>query len=173
MAFVMADRAPNKLQRSLMRLDEAPAFMRGFVQNIILRRAVPFTGTAGVQFVSLTPERVEVRLANEHRVRNHIGSVHASAMNLLAETATGMAVGMNVRDDCIPLAKELSMAFRKRATGALKAVATLTPEQCAAMLAHDKGEVQVAVIVTDEAGIEPVECVFTWAWIPSSRPAKN
>ena len=95
----MSEHAPNKLQRSLMRLDEAPAFMRGFVQNIILRRAVPFTGTAGVQFVSLTPERVEVRLANEHRVRNHIGSVHASAMNLLAETATGMVVGMNVRDD--------------------------------------------------------------------------
>ena len=41
------------------------------------------------------------------------------------------------------------------------------------MQASDKGEVQVAVTVTDEAGIEPVECVFTWAWIPSSRPAKN
>ena len=169
----MTDQAPNKLQRSLMRLDEAPKFMRGFVQNIILRRAVPFTGTAGVQFVSLTSERVEVRLANEHRVHNHFGGVHASAMNLLAETATGMVVGMNVRDDCTPLAKEFSMQFKKRATGGLKAVAVLTPEQRAAMLAHDKGEVQVAVTVTDEAGIEPVECVFTWAWIPSSRPAKN
>ena len=164
---------PNKLQRSLMRLDEAPKFMRGFVQNIILRRAVPFTGTAGVQFVSLTSERVEVRLANEHRVHNHFGGVHASAMNLLAETATGMVVGMNVRDDSTPLAKEFSMQFKKRATGGLKAVAVLTPEQRAAMLAHDKGEVQVTVTVTDEAGIEPVECVFTWAWIPSSRPAKN
>lgn len=165
--------APNKLQRSLMRLDEAPAFMRGFVQNIILRRAVPFTGTAGVRFVSLTPEHVEVHLANERRVQNHIGGVHASAMNLLAETATGMVVGMNVRDDCLPLAKELSMAFKKRATGGLKAVATLTAEQRAAMLASDKGEVRVAVTVTDEAGVEPVECVFTWAWVPSSRPPKN
>ena len=90
----MTDHRPNKLQRSLMRLDEAPAFMRGFVQNIILRRAVPFTGTAGVNFVSLTPERVEVHLANERRVQNHIGGVHASAMNLLAETATGMVVGI-------------------------------------------------------------------------------
>ena len=25
--------APNKLQRSLMRLDEAPVFLRGFVQK--------------------------------------------------------------------------------------------------------------------------------------------
>ena len=168
----MSEHAPNKLQRSLMRLDEAPAFMRGFVQNIILRRAVPFTGTAGVQFVSLTPERVEVRLANEHRVRNHIGSVHASAMNLLAETATGMAVGMNVRDDCLPLAKELSMAFKKRATGAMRAVAVLTPEQQALMQASDKGEITVQVTVTDEAGIAPVECEFVWAWIASS-PRKS
>ena len=90
--------------------------------------------------------------------------------DLLAETATGMAVGMNVRDDCLPLAKELSMAFKKRATGALKAVATLTAEQRAAMQASDKGEVQVKVTVTDETGAEPVQCEFTWAWIPSSRP---
>ena len=55
----MTSQAPNKLQRSLLRLAEAPAFMRGVVQNIILPRAVPFTGTAGVKFVSLTPERVE------------------------------------------------------------------------------------------------------------------
>ena len=169
----MSEYAPNKLQRSLMRLDEVPAFLRGFVQNLILRRAVPFTGTAGVQFVAMTPERVEVRLANEHRVQNHIQGVHASAMNLLAETATGMVVGMNLRDDCLPLAKEFSMAFKKRATGALQAVATLTPEQRAAMQASDKGEVQVTVTVTDEAGVEPVECAFTWAWVPSSRPAKN
>lgn len=165
----MSEHAPNKLQRSLMRLDEAPAFMRGFVQNIILRRAVPFTGTAGVQFVSLTPERVEVRLANEHRVRNHIGSVHASAMNLLAETASGMVVGMNVRDDCLPLAKSLTMDFRKRATGDLKAVATLSALQQQALLGTDKGEVNVRVVVTDTTGIEPVECEFVWAWVPA-RP---
>ena len=165
--------APNRLERSLMRLDEVPAFLRGFVQNLILRRAVPFTGTAGVQFIALTPERVEVRLANERRVQNHIHGVHASAMNLLAETATGMVVGMNVRDDCLPLAKELSMAFKKRATGGLTAVATLSAAQREAMRASDKGEVQVTVTVTDEAGIEPVECVFTWAWVPSSSPAKN
>ena len=41
------------------------------------------------------------------------------------------------------------------------------------MQASDKGEVQVAVTVTDEAGVEPVECVFTWAWVSSSRPPKN
>lgn len=161
--------APNRLQRQLARLSEAPAFLRPWVRNRVLHRAVPFTGTAGLDYVALTPERVEVALANTRRVHNHIQGVHASAMNLLAETATGMVVGMNVRDDCIPLAKELKMAFRKRATGALRAVATLSPAQRAALQASDKGEVNVSVVMTDEAGAHPVECEFIWAWVPSQR----
>lgn len=163
---------PNRMQLQLEHVDEFPKFLRPWVRNLVLRRAVPFTRTARVEFIEMSPNRVEVRLPNEHRVRNHVGSIHASAMNLLAETATGMAMGLNVRDDCLPLAKDLKMAFRKRATGALRAVAVLTDSQRQAMQDSDKGEMQVQVTVTDEAGIEPVECEFTWAWIPSSRPAK-
>ena len=161
------DVQPNRMQRQLARLSEVPGFLRPWVRNLVLRRAVPFIGTARLNFVEMTPDRVEVAIANERPVQNHLQGVHASAMNLLAETATGMVVGMNVRDDCVPVAKELKMAFRKRATGSLRAVATLTPEQRAALQASDKGELNVPVVVTDEAGIHPVECEFIWAWIPS------
>jgi acyl-coenzyme A thioesterase PaaI-like protein len=162
----------NRLERQLDRLQDVPAFARTWYQGVVLRRAVPFTGTAGLDFLQMSRERVEIGLKNEKKVQNHIGGIHASAMNLLAETATGMVVGMNVRDDCIPLAKELKMAFKKRATGAMRAVAILTAEQQALMQASDKGEVNVQVTVTDEAGVEPVECEFTWAWIPSG-PRKS
>jgi acyl-coenzyme A thioesterase PaaI-like protein len=155
------------MQRQLERLSEVPGFLRPWVRNLVLRRAVPFTGTARLNFVEMTPQRVEVAIANQPRVQNHLQGVHASAMNLLAETATGMVVGMNVRDDCVPVAKELKMAFRKRATGSLRAVAELTADQQAAMQASDKGELSVSVVVTDEAGVNPVECEFIWAWIPS------
>ena len=158
---------PNRLERQLERLVDVPAFARTWYQGVVLRRAVPFAGTAGMDFLQMSRERVEVSLKNEKKVQNHIGGIHASAMNRLAETATGMVVGMNVRDDCTPLAKELKMAFKKRATGAMRAVAILTTEQQALMQASDKGEVKVQVKVTDEAGIEPVECEFVWAWIPS------
>lgn len=164
--------APNRLERQLDRLADVPAFARTWFRSVVLRRAVPFTGTAGLDFIEMTPQQVEIGIRNEKKVQNHIGGVHASAMNLLAETATGMVVGMNVRDDCIPLAKELKMAFKKRATGAMRAVATLTPDQRALMQASDKGEVRVAVTVLDEAGVEPVECEFVWAWIPSG-PRKS
>ncbi|MDW5443965.1 DUF4442 domain-containing protein [Polaromonas sp. SM01] len=163
---------PNRLERQLERLSEVPAFARPWFRGVILRRAVPFTGTAGLDFLQMSNSLVEVGIKNEKKVQNHIGGVHASAMNLLAETATGMVVGMNVRDDCIPLAKELKMAFKKRATGGLRAVATLSDAQRAAMLASDKGEVNVLVVVTDDAGIHPVECEFVWAWIPAA-PRKN
>ena len=102
---------PNRLERQLERLDEVPAFARTWFRSVVLRRAVPFTGTAGIRFIEMSQERTEVSIANKHKVQNHIEGVHASAMNLLAETATGMVVGMNVRDDCIPLAKEMKMAF--------------------------------------------------------------
>jgi acyl-coenzyme A thioesterase PaaI-like protein len=163
---------PNRLERQLERLQDAPAFARPWVRSLVLRRAVPFTGTAGLDFVHMGREWVEIGLKNEKKVQNHIGGIHASAMNLLAETATGMVVGMNVRDDCTPLPKSLTMAFKRRATGAMRAVAMLTPAQQALMRDSDKGEVTVAVTVTDEAGIEPVECEFTWAWIPSGPPKR-
>ena len=164
---------PNRLERQLERLDEVPVFARTWFRSVILRRAVPFTGTAGLRFIEMSQERTEIAISNVKKVQNHIEGIHASAMNLLAETATGMAMGMNVRDDCIPLAKHMSMAFKKRATGSLRAVATLSNEQRTAMQASDKGEVTVSVVVTDEVGINPVECEFVWAWIPSAprKPA--
>ena len=167
-----ANHQPNRLERQLERLSEVPAFARPWFRSVVMRRAVPFTGTAGLNFLQMTPSLVEIGIRNQKKVQNHIEGIHASAMNLLAETATGMVVGMNVRDDCIPLAKELKMAFKKRATGDMRAVATLTDEQRALMQASDKGEVNVSVIVTDGAGVHPVECEFVWAWIPSG-PRKS
>ena len=165
-----ANHPPNRLERQLERLSEVPAFARTWFRSVVMRRAVPFTSTVGLRFIEMTQERVEISIANRHKVQNHIEGIHASAMNLLAETATGMVVGMNVRDDCIPLAKEMKMAFKKRATGAMRAVATLSDEQRMTMQASDRGEVTVPVIVTDEAGVNPVECEFVWAWVPADRP---
>ena len=157
----------NRLARSMNQLEIVPSFARSWVRSRVLGRAVPFTGTAGLEFAVMTHERVEVAIANHRRVQNHIHGVHAAAMALLAETATGMVVGMNVRDDCVPLAKQLKVDFKKRAQGSLRAVAVLSPAQRSLMQQKDKGEVTVSVQVFDESGAEPIECEFIWAWIPS------
>ena len=164
---------PNRLARSLEQLDSVPGFARRWARNLVLRRAVPFTATVGLQFVELTPARVEVAVANHRSVQNHLRGVHAAAMTLLAETATGMVVGMNVRDDCVPVVQQIKVAFKKRAQGGLRAVAVLSPEQRALMQHSDQGEVTVAVHVTDESGEQPIECEFIWAWNPSGPRQAN
>jgi acyl-coenzyme A thioesterase PaaI-like protein len=160
---------PNRLARTLVKLERVPAFLRPWVRNKVMGRAVPFTGTAGLRYVQMTPERVEIAVANVRRVQNHIEGVHAAAMALLAETATGMVVGMNVRDDCLPLAKTMRIDFKRRAQGGLRAVATLSDAQRALMQQSDKGEVSVTVQVSDESGEQPIQCEFIWAWIPTPK----
>ena len=164
-----APTAPNALSRSLARFDRLPAGLARRARTLILGKIVRFVGTAKLDILELTPERAVVVVKNRKRVRNHIGSVHAAAIALLAETATGFVVGMSVPDDRAPVIKSLKVEFKKRAKGDLRAEATLTPEQVALIEGTEKGEVHVAVKVTDEAGVEPVVCEMIWAWTPKRR----
>ena len=160
--------APNRLARTMSKLDVLPAVLRPLARNLALRRAVPFTGTAKLDFVRLDADMAEIAIVNRRPVQNHIGGVHAAAMGLLAETATGMVVGMNVRDDCLPLCKSMHVDFKKRASGAMRARATLSLAQRELMRAEPKGEVTGSVVVTGGAVVNPVECEFVWAWIPKT-----
>ena len=73
-------------------------------------------------------------------------------MALLAESATGLLVGMNVPDRSVPVIKTLHVDYLKRCHGDLKAVARLTDEQIEQMTSIEKGEVTVEITVTDERG---------------------
>ena len=168
-----ADHSPNRLERQLERLSEVPAFARPWFRSVVLGRAVPFTGTAKLRYEEMSPSSVQIFVANDHKVRNHIGGVHAVASTLAAETASGMVVGMNVRDDCIPVIKDMRVQFKKRGQGAMRAVAALSDAQRELIRSTTKGEVSVAVTVTDESGSQPIECEFIWAWLPAQRPPKS
>ena len=168
-----ATHTPNRLERQLERLNEVPAFARPWFRSVVLGRAVPFTGTAKLRYEEMSASSVQIFVANNPKVHNHIGGVHAVASTLAAETATGMVMGMNVRDDCIPVVKDMRVQFKKRGQGAMRAVATLSDEQRELIRSTTKGEVTVAVTVTDESGNQPIECEFIWAWVPSQRPPKT
>jgi hypothetical protein len=51
----------------------------------------------------------------------------------------------------------------------MRAVAHLSAEQIEQIRTLEKGEVQVPVTVTDEAGVEPVLVEAIWAWIPKKK----
>ncbi len=157
----------NRLEKTVTKLKKYP----NAVLSYAIGRVVRYTGTSGLRYEEMTKERVIVSIKNRKKVRNHIGQIHAAAMVLLAETATGMVVGMNVPDDKIPLIKSLTTNFVRRSTGDMRAEAWLDENQIQQILTEDKGEVLVKVKVTDESGESPIECEMLWAWIPKKRKA--
>ncbi|KJE90362.1 hypothetical protein CAOG_01684 [Capsaspora owczarzaki ATCC 30864] len=163
--------ASNQMTRAIAQLGNLPAFMRQWATSTAFGRTVKFAGTAGIQFESLKPGEVTCSIANKSHVQNHIGGVHAAAMALLAETATGFVVGISLPDDKLPLLKSMHVDYTKRAAGGLRAVATLSPEQIEQLKTQPKGAVTVPVVVTDKEGKEPISAEFVWAWIP--KPVKG
>ncbi len=85
--------------------------------TLLFGKAVKFAGTASVKVDLLNFQQAQLSLANKTKVQNHIGSVHAAAMALLGESASGFLVGLHVADDCIPLLKSMQLNYVKRATG--------------------------------------------------------
>jgi len=161
--------AGNRLSRIVANTQKAPPFLQSWLLTKVFGTAIKFAGTAKVEINYLSHQESRLTIKNRKRVQNHIGSVHACAMALLAESATGYIVGMNVPDDRVPVIKSMHIDYVKRATGDLKAVAHLTDEQLQQILTTEKGEVTVAVTITDEKGVEPIKAEMIWAWTPKRR----
>jgi acyl-coenzyme A thioesterase PaaI-like protein len=159
---------PNQLTRTVAKLQGLP-LIGAWATSWALGRVVPFVGTAGLRYEVITPQRVVVRIRNQRKVQNHIQGVHAAAMALLAETATGFCVGMNLPDDKLPLIKTMKIDYVRRSQGDMVATAQLRPEQIQQILTQDKGEVTVPVTITDASGESPIQAEMLWAWVPKKR----
>lgn len=159
----------NRLSRAVTRLSGLPPVLRDLLITIAFTRQVRFAGTAGIRFLSLTEGRALLELRNRRKVQNHIGGVHAAAMALLAETATGAVLGMSVPDTHLPLLKSMHIDYVKRATGDLTAEATLPDDLRRRVLVEEKGDFAVPVTVTDSAGVVPIQVQMVWAWVPRKR----
>jgi acyl-coenzyme A thioesterase PaaI-like protein len=157
---------PNRMTQMVERLNRFSPALRYFLLSKSFGRVVPFFGTAGIRIEELSHSQVVMTLQNRRKVQNHIRTVHAAAMTLLAESATGILMGMNVPDDKYLVIKSLHVDFQKKASGAMKAVATLTPEQVLSAQNDAEGEILVSVSVSDASGNEPVSCQMLWAWKP-------
>lgn len=161
--------SPNKLSRLVTKINAAPVFCRSWLLTLLFGRTIKFAGTAGVQVEALDFHQAKLRLANRRKVQNHIGSVHAAATALLGESASGFLLGMHIADDKIPLLKSMQIQYLKRSTGALTGLAQLDEAQIKQIQHSDKGEVVIRVLIKDQLGVEPVEALYTWAWIPKVR----
>ena len=99
-----ADRpTTNRLMGLVNKTNSLPNGIKTFVLSKMLGRVVPMVGSAGIRYEEVTQNRVICTLRNRRPMQNHIKGLHAAAMALLAETATGFVVGVNIPDDKILL----------------------------------------------------------------------
>ena len=153
----------NRMSKMIQMIDKIPVG-KTFFRSKVLGNVVPFTGNSSLNFEKISPEEVVISLKNIRSVQNHIKQVHACAMALVIETATGFVVGMNVPDDKILLIKEMNLKYVKRSSGKVIATASLTQVQIDEIKNEPKGDITVPVILTDDEGNEPVKAEAIWAW---------
>lgn len=158
--------AINPLRRFVDKVNHYPQWLSRLCMTVVFRYKVKLAGTTGIEVLFTDGKIATYRQKNKRKAQNHIGSVHAAAMALLAESCTGFIVGINLPSDKLPLIKTMNLNYVKRATGDMTAVATLRDEQIKLMQTAEKGEVNVQVVVTDATGIEALKCEMIWAWIP-------
>lgn len=159
----------NRFSRFVKAVNYAPRKLRPFILTTFFCSKVKYAGTTGISIRHVSHEQVEIQLANKKKVQNHIGGIHAIAAGLLAESATGIVFGMNVSDDSVPLLKSMNIEYKRRMEGALTAIAKISEEQRQQILQHDKGNILISVLITDESGAEPIECHMDWAWVKKRR----
>jgi uncharacterized protein (TIGR00369 family) len=159
----------NRLTTVVNTFQKLPESIRTFALSKALGRVIKYAGTSGLRFEKLTPNECIVVIPNRKKVQNHIGSVHAAAMGLLAETATGFMTGLTVPDNRIIVIKSMNLVYLKQATGDMTAVATFTDEQVEFIKNNEKADIDVPVIITDTKGIETVKATMVWAWAPKRK----
>ena len=159
----------NRLSKLVKATSKLPKGIRSTLWSKAFGRVVPMVGSATIRYLEVSHAKVVVKIENHRAMQNHIGQIHACAMALIAETATGFVTGMNVPDSCIMLIKSFKIDFKRPTKGAMTATAILTDEQQKLMQSTEKGETLVAVKVTDESGEEPIQCEMLWAWVSKSQ----
>ncbi len=163
----------NQFTKLLSVTKYLPANARSKILSKAFGKVVPYVGTTGVYYETVEPNQVVVSLANSKSVQNHIGSIHAVAVTLLAETATGFILGLNLPSDRILLIKSYSVNFyRPLKKGQVAAIATLTDAQRLEILNTPKGEMVIPCVIKDrdsDSERDSITVEMTWAWIPKSE----
>ena len=156
----------NRLSRLVRRVESLP------LSPVIQRRAltwfaglaIPYLATSSIELELVRPERAVLSLRNRRKVQNHMKTVHASAMFLLAEAATGTVLTANLPDGSRFATIHIEIDYVRKAVGDLRATATLSPEQRALIASEAKGRLVVPVALTDAEGNEPARFSIEWSF---------
>ena len=133
-----------------------------------LTAAIPYNAHLGLEVVEVGPGRGVVRLPDDERLRNHVGTQHAGGLFSAAEAASGAAfVGAFAEKlaGITPLARSASIQYVALARGPITATATLEEDASALLERLDaEGKVQfpVRVELADEHDAAVAEVTVDW-----------
>jgi acyl-coenzyme A thioesterase PaaI-like protein len=133
-----------------------------------LSQAIPFNVHLGVETTQVGPDSGSVRLPDDGKLQNHVGSQHAGALFAAGEAASGAAfVGafLDIMGEITPLAESAQISYRKLAKGEIIATASFGEDADAlkAKLRED-GRIRfpVQVQMTDAEGNIVAEMTVAW-----------
>lgn len=133
-----------------------------------LSQAIPFNVHLGLETTAVAPDSGSVRLPDDGKLHNHVGSQHAGALFAAGEAASGAAfVGafLDVMGEITPLAESASISYKKLAKGEITATASFG-EDAEALKAklREEGRIRfpVTVRMTDAEGNLVAEMTVDW-----------
>lgn len=133
-----------------------------------MRAAVPFNRHIGLEYVSAQPGRCVVRLPDDERLYNHLGTQHASGLFAAAEAASGGAFMASFAEHLAslrPLVTRAEIEYTKLARGPITAEGVLgsSLEEIERDLEADgRAEFPVAVALTDDSGHQVAAMTVRW-----------
>jgi acyl-coenzyme A thioesterase PaaI-like protein len=138
-----------------------------------MKQTVPWVGTTGIDFIEVEGDRVLVELPDGAEYRNHVGGPHAAVMFGAGETASGavvIAAFSQHLHKVTPLVARAEIAYRKVATGVLRAEAVLgrpAADVIAELASGTRPEFPVHVTLTNADGATTAEMTVTWTLRPN------
>lgn len=108
---------------------------------------VPYAATIRPDVLSLEPGRARMRLADRRSVRNHLRSIHATALITLAETTANLAMSSGQPRDGRWIVTGMDSEFIKKARGPITAECRVEDQDWS-----KPQDVQGRVEVRDQAG---------------------
>ncbi|MBO0931496.1 DUF4442 domain-containing protein [Fibrella aquatilis] len=157
----------NRFSQLKQQLLTLPAEARTSALTTTMQRIIPMLGTLGVVVEAYEATHCQLHLPNSGAVQNGFGGIQAGGLYTTAESAMALVVGANLPDNRLVVAKTVTIDYRRRAQGGIRATATLTDEQARLIAETERGELVLTSPITDETGTEVAYCQATLVWMPT------
>lgn len=135
--------------------------------------AIPYLEPHGLEVMEKTDDHIVVKMPFGKALTNHVGTLHASALFTVAETAAGLhATSVIPGNRAIPLLRGATVNYTRRAEGDLTATAIVKDGDSKRVLAdfdaNNRADVDIEVDVVDNENETVFKGTFDYAMRPGS-----